>query len=234
MKTIGLLGGMSWESTASYYRILNQEVKRRLGGLHSAQLVLYSVDFARIEALMNRGDWDRIAGLLSEAARKVEAAGADLLLICTNTIHHVAPSIEAAVSIPLLHIADAAGERLAADGIRCAGLLGTRFTMRENFFRERLERRYGVEVRVPKAAEQEEVHRVIFEELCRGEIRPDSRRRYVEVIEGLAADGARAVVLGCTEIALLVGREHTRVPLYDTTELHARMAVDAALEGAEP
>ncbi|MGD8250807.1 MAG: aspartate/glutamate racemase family protein [Desulfobacterales bacterium] len=234
MKTIGLLGGMSWESTASYYRILNEEVRRRLGGLHSAKICLFSVAFAEIEALMRRGDWGGIEAILSDAARKVEAGGSDFFLICTNTIHHIAPAIEKSVRIPLLHIADAAAEALTADGIRRVGLIGTRFTMEEHFFSGRLSEKYGIEVAVPPPEDRGEIHRIIFEELCMGRILDASRDTYLRVIDALAAAGAEAVILGCTEIALLVDQEDTAVPLYDTTTLHGLKAVDIALSQGKP
>ncbi|MDD3448451.1 MAG: aspartate/glutamate racemase family protein [Gammaproteobacteria bacterium] len=230
MKTIGLLGGMSWESTLSYYRLINEEVKARLGGLHSARICLYSVDFDPLEKLQQADDWEGIGRLLSAAARRVEAGGADFLLICTNTMHRVAPQLERQLAIPILHIADATAERLVADGIRRVGLLGTRFTMEQDFYRGRLADRHGLEVLVPEAAEREVVHRIIYGELCQGKISADSRRLYLDIIAGLAARGAGAVILGCTEIALLVRQEHTPVPLYDTTAIHARQAVDRALE----
>lgn len=229
MKTIGLLGGMSWESTASYYQILNERVKARLGGLHSAKISLISVDFGEIEPLMRTDDWDTVGRLLSLAAKRVEAGGADLLLICTNTMHKIVSTIESAVTVPVLHIADATAERLVADGIRCVGLLGTRFTMEQDFLKGRIAEEYGIEVRTPDASEMADVHRVIFEELCRGEIREASRTRYLEIIGNLANQGAEAVVLGCTEIALLVRPEHCDIPLYDTTTIHAEKAVEIAL-----
>jgi aspartate racemase len=229
MKTIGLLGGMSWESTVSYYRIINEAVKSRLGGLHSARICLYSVEFGAIEALMRAGRWEETAAAVVSAARRVEAGGADFLLIATNTIHKVYPQVAAALAIPVLHIADAAGARLASDGIRRAGLLGTRPTMQEDFIKGRLAEGHGIEVLVPPSDHQEIVHQVIFDELCRGAIREASRRRYVEIIDALARRGAQAVVLGCTEIALLVSQTDTPVPLYDTTAIHAEKAVEIAL-----
>ncbi|PMR68835.1 aspartate/glutamate racemase family protein [Halomonas heilongjiangensis] len=229
MKTIGLLGGMSWESTASYYHALNEGVKAALGGLHSAKLCLYSVDFAEIERLQHAGDWDATAEILSRAARSVEAGGADFLLICTNTMHKVAPEIEAAISIPLLHIADATAQRLAGDGIRRVGLLGTRFTMEQDFYKGRIAAGYGIDVIVPNAQEQALVHRVIYSELCLGQVRDASRQHYLEIIASLHARGAEAVILGCTEIALLVQQAHTPVPLYDTTAIHAEEAVRLAV-----
>ncbi|MCE8011520.1 aspartate/glutamate racemase family protein [Billgrantia desiderata] len=230
MKTIGLLGGMSWESTVSYYRALNEGVKAALGGFHSAKLCLYSVDFAEIERLQHAGDWDATAEILSRAARSVEAAGADFLLIGTNTMHKVAPEIEASITIPLLHIADATAQRLADDGIRRVGLLGTRFTMEQDFYKGRITEGFGIEVLVPDAAQRDLVHEVIYHELCLGQVKETSRQRYLEIIESLREQGAEAVILGCTEIALLVQQSHTTVPLYDTTAIHAEEAVKWALE----
>ncbi|MGL6215229.1 aspartate/glutamate racemase family protein [Billgrantia desiderata] len=231
MKTIGLLGGMSWESTVSYYRALNEGVKAALGGFHSAKLCLYSVDFAEIERLQHAGDWDATAEILSRAARSVEAAGADFLLIGTNTMHKVAPEIEASITIPLLHIADATAQRLAADGIRRVGLLGTRFTMEQDFYKGRIAEGFGIEVLVPDAAQRDLVHEVIYHELCLGQVKETSRQRYLEIIESLREQGAEAVILGCTEIALLVQQSDTAVPLYDTTAIHAEEAVKWALGG---
>jgi aspartate racemase len=230
MKTIGLLGGMSWESTVSYYRALNEGVKAALGGFHSAKLCLYSVDFAEIERLQHAGDWDATAEILSRAARSVEAGGADFLLIGTNTMHKVAPEIEASISIPLLHIADATAQRLAADGIRRVGLLGTRFTMEQDFYKGRITEGFGIEVLVPDEAQRDLVHEVIYHELCLGQVKETSRQRYLEIIESLREQGAEAVILGCTEIALLVQQSDTAVPLYDTTAIHAEEAVKWALE----
>ena len=229
MKTIGLLGGMSWESTASYYAFINQAVGRRLGGLHSARLCLYSVDFEEIERLQHQGDWAATAVILAKAARSVERAGADFLLICTNTMHRVASEVEAAISIPLIHIADATGQLLIADGVRKVGLLGTRFTMEQDFYKDRLHRMFGIEVLIPERQEREMIHEVIYHELCLGRVLDSSRRKYLDVIKSLAAKGAEAVVLGCTEIALLVQPQHTSVRLYDTTRIHADKAVEVAL-----
>lgn len=228
MKTIGLLGGMSWESTQSYYRLINEGVKAQLGGLHSARLILYSVDFAQIEALQHRGDWEGCADILVSAARSLQAAGADFLVIGTNTMHKVAPRIADAVDLPLLHIADATAEVLRQDGIDTVGLLGTRFTMEQAFYRERLEQA-GIRVLVPEPEDREEVHRIIYQELCQGDIRPESRARYLEVVDRLNGRGARAVILGCTEIGLLLNQADTPVALYDTTEIHAQAAVIRAL-----
>lgn len=229
MKTIGLLGGMSWESTVSYYRALNTGIKDQLGGFHSARIALYSVDFAEIETLQSRGDWQQTGLILAQAAQAVEAAGAEFLIIGTNTMHKVASQVEAAVSIPLLHIADATAEKLKADGIETVGLLGTRFTMEQDFYKGRLTDKHGIRVLVPDDTEQEVVHRIIYDELCQGTINASSRQAYVKIIEALFAGGAQAVILGCTEIALLVSQSDTTVPLYDTTAIHAGAAVRLAL-----
>ncbi|MCB1620100.1 MAG: aspartate/glutamate racemase family protein [Thiothrix sp.] len=231
MKTIGLLGGMSWESTTLYYQLINQGVRQALGGLHSAKIVLYSVDFHEIEQRQHAGDWAGTALMLTDAARRLEAAGADLLLICTNTMHKVAPAVEAATAMPLLHIADATARRLQADGIRRVGLLGTRFTMEQDFYKGRLEQDFGLEVLVPEAAAREQVHRIIYQELCLGETRAASRAQYLDIIGQLKQCGAEAVILGCTEITLLIQQSHTSLPLYDTTAIHAQAAVTAALAG---
>ncbi|WP_421323403.1 aspartate/glutamate racemase family protein [Aeromonas sp. 604176] len=229
MKCIGLLGGMSWESTVSYYQALNRRVRAQLGGLHSARVLLNSVDFAGIERLQHAGDWPATARLLAAEARKLQDGGADFLLIGTNTMHKVAPEIEAAIDIPLLHIADATAAKLQADGITRVGLLGTRFTMEQDFYKGRLQERFGLAVLVPDEAGRERVHRIIYDELCLGEIRASSRAEYLAIIAGLAAAGAEAVILGCTEIALLVGDAQAAVPLYDTTAIHAEAAVALAL-----
>lgn len=229
MKCIGLLGGMSWESTVSYYQALNRGVRAQLGGLHSARVLLNSVDFAGIERLQHAGDWPATARLLAAEARKLQDGGADFLLIGTNTMHKVAPEIEAAIDIPLLHIADATAAKLRADRITRVGLLGTRFTMEQDFYKGRLQERFGLAVLVPDEAGRERVHRIIYDELCLGEIRESSRAEYLAIIAGLAAAGAEAVILGCTEIALLVGDARATVPLYDTTAIHAEAAVALAL-----
>ncbi|NQZ10530.1 MAG: aspartate/glutamate racemase family protein [Algicola sp.] len=231
MKTIGMLGGMSWESTASYYKAINEGVKNALGGLHSAKICLYSVDFDEIEKLQHQGLWDETAKILSTAAQSVEAGGADFLLICTNTMHKVAPQIEAAISIPLLHIADATAQKLLTDNVKRVGLLGTRFTMEEDFYKSRLTERFGIEVVVPEKAQRDVVHDIIYSELCMGNIYPQSRAKYLEIINQLHEQGAEAIVLGCTEIALLIQQQHTQIPLYDTTDIHANQAVKAALLG---
>lgn len=228
MKTIGLLGGMSWESTQTYYRLINEGIKSRLGGLHSAKLVLFSVDFAEIEALQHKGDWPATATILANAALSLQNAGADFLMIGTNTMHKVAPEIEEAINITLLHIADATASVLTQDNIQRVGLLGTRFTMEQAFYRERLEAA-GIEVVTPDEPQRAEVHRIIYEELCQGEIQTASREAYLAVVNSLAEQGAQAVILGCTEIGLLIGQADTTVPLYDTTAIHATQAVEQAL-----
>lgn len=230
MKTIGLIGGMSWESTIPYYRILNETVKQQLGGLHSAKVVLYSVDFHEIERLQHAGDWDAAGLLLAGAARALAAAGADCLVLCTNTMHKVAAAIESAVSIPLLHIADPTGAQIQQAGWHTVGLIGTRFTMEQDFYRDRLRERHGLRVMVPEAAERDTVHRVIYEELCLGRIEPASREAYQKVMAQLVAQGAQAIILGCTEISLLVGAADASVPLLDTTAIHARNAAEWALQ----
>ncbi|MUH73219.1 aspartate/glutamate racemase family protein [Psychrosphaera haliotis] len=228
MKTIGLLGGMSWESTASYYKNINEGVKAQLGGLHSAKISLYSVDFAEIEKLQHQGRWDDTAVILSNAAKNIEAGGADFILICTNTMHKVAEKIEQSLSIPLIHIADATAEKLVANGIKRVGLLGTQFTMEQEFYKNRISDKYGIEVIVPNSEDQSAVHNIIYSELCLGNIQEKSRERYIQVIEKLHNQGAEAVILGCTEISLLVQQQHTNVPLYDTTLIHASKAVELA------
>ena len=232
MKTIGLLGGMSWESTVGYYRAINEGIKVHLGGLHSAKIALYSVDFQPMEKLQHQGDWAGTAAILTDAARRVESAGANFLLICTNTMHKVAPEVEAAINIPLLHIADATAEVLMAEGIQRVGLLGTGFTMEQAFYKGRLQDRYGLDVLIPGAEERAMVHKVIYEELCLGEVKSDSRDEYLEVIDALATAGAEAVILGCTEIGMLVKQADTPVRLVDTTAIHAESAVAMALAGS--
>lgn len=230
-RRLGLLGGMSWESTAIYYRLINRAVAARLGGVHSADLVLHSLDFAPIADLQHRGDWGRAGETVAEAARGLERAGAQVIVMTSNTMHHVAAAIEAAVSVPLLHIVDATGEALRAAGVRRAGLLGTRYTMELPFWRERLRERFEIEIEVPEAADRDLVHRVIYEELIHGVGTQTSRASYGEVMRRLAATGARAVVLGCTEIGMLVSAADSPLPLFDTTELHAAAAVDWSLSG---
>jgi aspartate racemase len=230
MKTIGLLGGMSWESSIEYYRIINETVKARLGGLHSAKSIMYSVNFAEVEALQHQGRWDEAGALLARAAQAVESGGADFVVICTNTMHKVADQVQEQIGIPLLHIADATAERIKAQGLKRVGLLGTRFTMEEDFYRGRLVERHGLAVVVPTEKERETVHRVIYDELCVGDIRPASREQYLGIMDRLVEEGADGIILGCTEIGLLVEGIDSRVPLFDTTKIHAVAAVEYALE----
>ncbi|ETI58335.1 aspartate/glutamate racemase family protein [Marinomonas profundimaris] len=229
MKTIGMLGGMSWESTASYYKALNEGIKEELGGLHSAKIVLYSVDFADIETLQHQGKWAETADILSKAAKSLEQAGADFLMICTNTMHKVAPDIQTNIDIPILHIADATAQNLILDGITKVGLLGTRFTMEQDFYKGRLTDKFGIEVVVPNAEDQTIVHDIIYNELCLGVINDESKHHYRNIIDKLHKKGAQAVILGCTEIALLIKQTDTNVHLYDTTEIHAQHGVKMAL-----
>jgi aspartate racemase len=229
MKTIGLLGGMSWESTIPYYRLINETIRWRLGGLHSARLVLYSVDFHEIEQYQACGDWDAAGKALADAARFVQSAGADFLVLCTNSMHKVAGWIEAAIDIPLLHIADPTATAILAAGHTTIGLLGTRFTMEEDFYQNRLRQHYGLEVLVPGTADRVIIHRVIYDELCLGRILPESRAAYRQIMADLAARGAEAIILGCTEISLLVEQDDAEVALFDTTAIHARAAADLAL-----
>jgi aspartate racemase len=230
MKTIGMIGGMSWESTLAYYRIVNQEVKARLGGLHSAKCLLYSVDFEEIERLQHEDRWTEAGEVLGQAAQRLEKGGADFLLICTNTMHKVAGAVAESVAIPLLHLADATAEAVKEKGLKRIALLGTRFTMEEDFYKGRLMDEYGLDVLIPNGPEMEVIHRVIYEELCLGKIDGHSRQTYLNVIDRLKGEGAEGVILGCTEIGLLVKQEDTDIPLFDTTDIHARAAVDAALK----
>ena len=229
MKTIGLIGGMSWESTIPYYRQINETIRERMGGLHSAKIVLYSVDFHEIERLQHAGDCDAAGAILAEAARSLEAAGAAFLVLCTNTMHKVAACIEAAVAIPLLHIADPTAAEIKRAGHSTVGLLGTRFTMEQAFYRDRLSERHGLRVVVPESADRDIVHRIIYEELCLGVVKPESRSAYRRIMKSLASQGVQAIILGCTEISLLVDQQDSEVPLFDTTAIHARMAAEEAL-----
>jgi len=231
VRTVGMLGGMSWESSAQYYRLANELVRERLGGLHSARVVLASVDFADVEALQVAGEWEQAGRLLAEAALGVQAAGADLLLLCTNTMHKVADQVQAAVSIPLLHLADATAAAVGRAGLSTVGLLGTAFTMEQDFYRDRLAA-HGLTVLVPPAEDRAVVHRIIYDELCLGMVREQSRQAYREVIARLVAAGAQGVILGCTEIELLVGASDSPVPVFPTTRLHVEAAIDAALQSA--
>lgn len=229
MKTIGLIGGMSWESTATYYKLLNEEVKAQLGGLHSAKIVMMSVDFAEIEKMQMQGDWDAAAQVLSQAAVSLQSAGADFFLICTNTMHKVAEQVQSAVAIPLLHIADATGSALVSNSIKSVGLLGTAFTMEQDFYKGRLIEQFDLDVVIPNSAERQLVHRIIYEELCLGKIENRSKQQYLDVVHNLVDRGAQAIILGCTEISLLISAADTEVPLYDTTSIHAHRAVNRAL-----
>jgi aspartate racemase len=226
---IGLIGGMSWESSAEYYRIINREVRKRLGGVHSARTLMFSVDFAEIEQLRHGGDWDKLTEMMQDAALRLVRGGADLVLLCTNTMHRMADAVAASIDIPLLHIADPTAEKIKAVGYGTVGLLGTAFTMEQDFYKGRLRDRFGLDVLVPKPEDRQIVHDVIYRELVVGEIRPKSRAAYRLIIERLVAQGAQAIVLGCTEIMLLVQPEDSPVPLFDTTTLHAIAAVDRAL-----
>lgn len=229
MKTIGLLGGMSWESTIPYYRIINEEVKNRLGGLHSAKIILYSVEFAEIEKCQSSGNWDESGEILGQAAKGIEAAGADFILICTNTMHKVAAQISSKIQIPLIHIADATADELEKSHIRRVGLLGTKYTMTQDFYKKRLTDR-GMEVLIPDDAAVEVINSIIFDELCVGEIREASRRKFQDAAKRLAEQGAEGVILGCTEIGLLLRQSDVSIPVFDTTVIHAKRAVEIALE----
>ena len=229
MKTIGLIGGMSWESSLLYYRLINEGVKQRLGGLHSAQMLLYSVDFAAIEKLQHSGDWEGAAEVMVDAARRLEAGGADFFLIATNTMHQVADIVAAAVDIPLLHIADATAEVLVRDGVKRVGLLGTAFTMELDFYRNRISEQFQIDVVVPELHDRQMVHDIIYQELCQGQIEDESRQVYLAIIDRMRGENIDAVILGCTEIGLLLQPQHTDIKLYDTTVIHAQRALDHAL-----
>jgi aspartate racemase len=230
VRIIGLLGGMSWESSAEYYRLLNEAVRERLGGLHSAQCVMWSVDFATIEELQRNDDWPTAAARLAELAVRVQAAGAECLVLCTNTMHRLADDVQAAVDIPLLHIADATAERVKAAGVETVGLLATRYTMQQDFYRGRLAGRHGLDVLVPPEPDLTLVHDVIYDELCQGRVVDDSREQYRRVIAGLETAGAQGIIYGCTEIDLLVGPDDASVPVFDSTRIHVEQAVDWALQ----
>jgi aspartate racemase len=229
MKTIGMIGGMSWESSIEYYRIINETVRDELGGLHSAKSIMYSVEFAEIEALQHQDRWDEAAEIMIVAARSIENGGADVGIICTNTMHKLYEVVQQNIRIPMLHIADATAEAIQAAGIKKIALLGTRFTMVEDFYKGRLVENCGLEVIIPSEEDMEIIHRVIYDELCAGIINPDSKQNYADIIQRLVAEGAQGVILGCTEIGLLVKQEDSPVPLFDTTEIHARSAVKYAL-----
>jgi aspartate racemase len=229
MKTIGMIGGMSWESSIEYYRIINETVRAELGGLHSARIIMVSVEFAEIEALQHQNRWDEAADILIAAARSLESGGVDFAIICTNTMHKLYDIIQQNVQIPLLHIADATAETIKAEGIQKIALLGTRFTMEENFYKGRLVDNYGLEVIIPDAEDMEIIHRIIYDELCAGIIQSDSKQKYADIIRRLVKQGAEGIILGCTEIGLLVKQEDSPVPLFDTTKIHAMAAVKYAL-----
>ena len=234
MKTIGLLGGMSWESTALYYKIINETVRDRLGGLNSARLVLYSVNFAEVEILQHEGRWREAGSLLIECGRALERAGADFIVLCTNTMHLVADQLIEGLERPLLHIADPTGQAVRNAGVSTVGLLGTRFTMEQDFYAGRLKRGHGLEVIVPDDEERAVVHKIIYDELCLGKVTEDSRQAYADIVSGMVDRGAQAVILGCTEIGLLLRPEDVAVPIFDTTILHAAASVDAALAADDP
>lgn len=230
MKTIGLLGGMSWESTELYYRLINEGIKAQLGGLHSARIAMVSVDFQEIEEMQHKGDWAGAGQVLAQAAKQVESAGADFLLICTNTMHKVAPQVQEAISIPILHLADATAIRITAAGMKTIGLLGTNFTMEGDFYKGRLVDKYELNILVPPKSDREIVHRVIYDELCLGLVEDTSRDEYLRIIEDLRSRGAEGIIEGCTEIVMLVQQQHTDIPLFDTTSIHAEEAVLEAIK----
>ncbi len=229
MKTIGLIGGMSWESSQEYYRIINETAREKLGGLHSAECLMFSFDFAEIEALQHAGNWEEAARRMVEAAQNLEKGGAEFVLICTNTMHKMAPEVQANIAIPLLHIADPTGEAIVASGITKIGLLGTKYTMEHDFYKGRLIEKFGIEVVVPNEADRNTVHNIIYDELCLGLVKESSKKQYQAVIKKLEADGAQGVILGCTEITLLIQQADTDLPVFDTTRIHAETAVAKAL-----
>lgn len=233
MKTIGLIGGMSWESSAEYYRLINEAVQDRLGGVHSAKIIMYSVDFAEIEKVQRTGDWEGATQLMIDVARRIERSGADFLLICTNTMHQMYDEVRQAISIPVSHIANPVGEAIKQNGLSKVGLLGTRFTMEGTFYQDRLKERFNTDIIIPNTSDREVVHRIIYDELVIGKIRDESRQKYLEVIQRLKDSGAEGVILGCTEIPLLIKQEDVAIPVFDTTTLHAMKAVELALEGEE-
>ncbi|MBU1338024.1 MAG: aspartate/glutamate racemase family protein [Acidobacteria bacterium] len=230
MKVIGMIGGMSWESSLEYYRLVNEGVKTALGGLHSARCLMYSVEFAEIEALQHRGAWDELTDIMTDAGQRLRKGGADFILICTNTMHRMAEAVEKEAGIPLLHIADATGERIQSMNMTKVGLLGTKFTMEQDFYKGRLKKKFGIEVIIPDDRGRDVIHSIIYNERCLGTIREDSRMRYVDIINELVGRGAQGIVLGCTEIPLLVKQGDVTVPIFDTTAIHAKAAVDFALQ----
>lgn len=230
MRTIGLIGGMSWESSQEYYRIINEAVKERLGGLHSAKIIMYSVDFEEIEKLQHQGKWKELTELMIDAAQRVEKAGADFVVLCTNTMHKMADEVQKNIKIPLLHIADATAEKIKEKGLGKIGLLGTKFTMEENFYKGRLKEKHGLDVIIPSEEERQIVHDVIYKELCIGEIKQSSKEQFKKIIQNLVSNGAEGIILGCTEIPLLIKQEDVEVPLFDTTMLHAKAAVEFSIK----
>ena len=230
MKTMGMIGGMSWESTLEYYRIVNETTKNRLGGFHSAKCILYSVDFAEVEKLQHLGDWDELTRLMKDAARKLEGAGADFVIICTNTMHKMADEVQEVIRIPILHIVDVTAEAIRANREKRVGLLGTKFTMEQDFYKGRLRDKHGVEVVIPGEEDRQVVHDILYSELCMGEIKELSKGKFKSVIQNLVDRGAQSVILGCTEIPLIVSQDDYDIPVYDTTTLHAQAAVDFALQ----
>ncbi|UCC39641.1 MAG: aspartate/glutamate racemase family protein [Candidatus Aminicenantes bacterium] len=230
MKTIGFVGGMSWESSLEYYRIINEKVKEELGGFHSAKCLMYSVDFEEIEKLQRQGKWDEATDLMIDAAQRVEKGGADFVVFCTNTMHKLAEHVQNSINIPLLHIGDVTAKKIKERGLKKVGLLGTRFTMEEDFYRIRLQEKHGLEVIIPDEGERQTIHSILYSELCMGEIKEISKEIFQKIIENLVAKGAEGVILGCTEIPLLVKQEDYEIPLFDTTTIHARAAVEYALE----
>lgn len=230
MKTIGLIGGMSWESSLEYYRIINEQVKEKLGGLHSAKSLMYSLDFDLIEKLQQQEKWDELTSIMIKATQDLEKGGADFVLICTNTMHKMAEDIQDNINIPLLHIADTTAERIKEKSLKKVGLLGTNFTMEKDFYKGRLTNKHGLEVIVPKKEDRQIIHQIIYQELCLGEIKSSSRDQYVKILNKLVDSGAEAVILGCTEIPLLVHQEDVNIPLFDTTSIHAETAVEYALK----
>ncbi len=232
MRTIGLIGGMSWNSSLEYYRIINESIQERLGGLHSAKCILYSVDFGELGKLQREGKWEELAGLMVEAAERLQGAGADCIVICTNTMHKLADDIESSINVPLIHIADTTGDEIRKSGLSRVALLGTQFTMEEDFYKTRLEQKYGVEVVIPGQKDRQAIHNVIYEELCLGVIKQSSAEMVTAVIGGLVASGAEGVILGCTELPLLIRQESIEVPVFDTTAIHAQAAVDFGLRAS--
>lgn len=229
MKTIGLIGGMSWESSLEYYRIINQQVKKRLGSLHSAKSLMYSVEFDEIQHLQHIGDWNKLTAIMIDAAIRLEKGGADFVVICTNTMHKMANDIQSNINIPVLHIADATAQKIKESGIKSVGLLGTKFTMEQDFYKGRLIEKHGINVITPNELERNAVHRIIYNELCQGQIIQQSKKEYIQIIERLKLNGAEGVILGCTEIPLLIKQTDVSIPIFDTTTIHAEMAVEYAL-----